>query len=416
MDDSASTAFIDHKETLLTAPPPHQVNASKMDVASPEGRESGGLDSEAGISTQAAAQDSPVTAVENPPLENPDAARHSSPSLADSSDATPAEEVPAAAAATQESQDGESAVQETSGDEAILSETAETGRPEEEKEVSEYCPGLAIRSLALEDILDRTVPVPGSPNEDTTSGFQPAASSAPSSELATSETMSQSAASSPAGSCSSTHAGQTPLSPSQQPLVAPHKKPLFDPIEVERKFTIAADTEERLRSLGGKLHREKTFTDVYYDNDQYSLILSDCWLRRRNDTWEAKVPLSSSSSSSQDSSSHTLFAPSTQYREISGEREVSHWLVERLMLDPWMRGDPVELLARAAGLSEFARFTTVRRSYTLPSCVVDLDLTDHGFRVGEIEVMAGSPEELPRALQTISGVAHQLGLTPLILA
>ena len=67
------------------------------------------------------------------------------------------------------------------------------------------------------------------------------------------------------------------------------RKPLFNPIEVERKFTISADTEEKLRSLGARLHKEKVFTDMYFENDDYDLILSDCWLRRRNNSWEAKV-------------------------------------------------------------------------------------------------------------------------------
>ena len=41
--------------------------------------------------------------------------------------------------------------------------------------------------------------------------------------------------------------------------------------------------------------------------------------------------------------------------------------------------------------------------------MVDLDLTDHGFKVGEIEVMAASPDEIPQALETIAYVAQQLG-------
>ena len=186
------------------------------------------------------------------------------------------------------------------------------------------------------------------------------------------------------------------------------RKPFFNPIEVERKFSVAGDTEARLRSFGARLHKEKTFTDVYYDNEDYSLIITDCWLRRRNDTWEAKIPLKSEDTSA-------LFAPSSQRKEISSEREISAWLVDRLGLESWMRGDPIDLLVQAAGLTEFAKLTTTRRAYTLPSCVVDLDLMDQGLCVGEVEVMAASPEEVPQALQTISGVAQQLGKSACLL-
>lgn len=187
-------------------------------------------------------------------------------------------------------------------------------------------------------------------------------------------------------------------------------KLLFNPIEVERKFTIDDNTEARLRALGAQLRVEKVFHDVYYDNDNYTLILGDCWLRRRNDVWEARVPARSTMTSSPlTPTTTTTYSPHTQYRELSSEKAISAWLVECLGLDAWLKGDPMELVVQAAGLGEFAHVITTRRSYTLPSCTVDLDFTDYGFRVGEIEVMAASPEDVPRALKTISGVAEQLG-------
>ena len=341
--------------------------------------------------------------------------------------------------------DGQESLAEHMNDYGLVFTEAVSGvKPEEEKEVSEYCPGLAIRTLTLEDLQEKktsperefsstntstwqatdmsTTSLFAKSSSTTTaesgyfssagqsgnSMFLPEDSSAQagfsSSESSTSQmSFSQSSTSmtSSAISSSLTSGGQA-LMQCTEDSATTLRKPFFNPIEVERKFTIAEDTEERLRSLGARLHKEKTFTDVYFDNDDYALILTDCWLRRRNDSWEAKIPLKSQNCKA-------LFAPASQYREITDEKEISAWLVERLGLERWMRGDPIDLLVQAAGLREFARFSTTRRSYMLPSCVVDLDLTSHGFRVGEIEVMAASPEEVPQALQTISGVARQLG-------
>ncbi|KAL8590538.1 hypothetical protein ACOMHN_010974 [Nucella lapillus] len=400
MEDSNAAAFVDHKETVLGIPQPHRMNASKANVIPAEGSEkTQNSEAYAQVSSQEAissttSSEKLAQEIQMPfslPIKISDTLSVTV-APADSSSVSEMQ-VPAQQRAAQHASQVASSAEgrELSTQAGQEVSNADTRRPEEEKEVSEYCPGLAIRSLALEDFMDKRSD-PSSPPPKTTT-FAGSVSS----EAGTSQIISQSVAS----TALSTHPAGKNLPHSSQ-TTASLKKPLFDPIEVERKFSIAADTEDKLKSLGAKLHKEKIFTDVYYDNDDYSLILSDCWLRLRNTTWEAKIAVKSLQQ-------HALFTPATQYREITGERDISNWLVDQLKLDSWLRGDPVELLVQAAGLTPFAKFTTTRRSYNLPSCVVDLDLTDHGFCVGEIEVMAASPEEVPQALQTISTVAQQLG-------
>ncbi|XP_076449308.1 uncharacterized protein LOC143285776 isoform X2 [Babylonia areolata] len=322
-------------------------------------------------------------------------------------------------------------------------------RSEEEKEVAEYSPGLAIRTLTLEDLQekrltpDRETELNNNPalkstdmstttlNSESTAvcqekGFFSSYAEAAGNSLSMPENVSQegvlfsehntsqmlasetSTSVTMTKQLSSLTSGGQILMQCTEESAASHRKPLFNPIEVERKFTMAENTEERLRALGARLHKEKTFTDIYYDNEVFNLITTDCWLRRRNDSWEAKVPLKI-----QDAGA--IFSPASQFQEVRNEREISTWLVDQMGLEQWMRGDPIDLLVQAAGLMEFAKLTTTRRTYTLPSCMVDLDLTDNGVQVGEIDVMAASPEELPQALQTISSVAEQLGLSPLTL-
>ncbi|KAK3085357.1 hypothetical protein FSP39_002048 [Pinctada imbricata] len=171
-----------------------------------------------------------------------------------------------------------------------------------------------------------------------------------------------------------------------------------NPIEVERKFTVTADTKIRLLELGAELRKEKTFKDAYYDNSDYRLTLSDCWLRQRNGTWEFKVAVSSFIKPSS----------STQYSEITDENEICRLLHRKFDVKDDVVMSLNELIDKLK-LDVFAKFTTTRQTYFLPECTIDLDLADFGFQVGEIEVMIADEKRIPEALQTIDSVASKLG-------
>nr|KAG5707853.1 hypothetical protein BaRGS_031584 [Batillaria attramentaria] len=169
-----------------------------------------------------------------------------------------------------------------------VTETSTASTEAEEKEVSEYSPGLAIRTLTLEDLKEKRT----SPELDVSHNTENVTRSA-------ADTLQN----------WSSEMGMSQLTMSETTTV-------------ERKFTITNDTEKRLQELGAQLQKEKVFTDVYYDNDDYALILTDCWLRRRNDAWEVKMPVTSADGS------NAVDKPSTQYRELTDEKEISAWLVD----------------------------------------------------------------------------------------
>lgn len=170
----------------------------------------------------------------------------------------------------------------------------------------------------------------------------------------------------------------------------------LQPVEVERKFKVTADTKIKLVEIGAELHEEKVFLDKYFDNPDYSLTLKDCWLRQRNESWELKVV----------NGQFTKLA--SQYQEITETNEIADFLVNHFhRLD--LKGLAVDLVIKKLDLQPFVEYTTTRQTYFLPECIIDLDLTDFGYQVGEIEVMATDKSQIPRALETITSVAGKLG-------
>lgn len=170
----------------------------------------------------------------------------------------------------------------------------------------------------------------------------------------------------------------------------------LQPVEVERKFKVTADTKIKLVEIGAELHKEKVFLDKYFDNPDYSLTLKDCWLRQRNESWELKVV----------NGQFTKLA--SQYQEITETNEIADFLVNHFhRLD--LKGLAVDLVIKKLDLQPFVEYTTTRQTYFLPECIIDLDLTDFGYQVGEIEVMATDKSQISRALETITSVAGKLG-------
>ncbi|XP_033753925.1 uncharacterized protein LOC117337185 [Pecten maximus] len=168
-------------------------------------------------------------------------------------------------------------------------------------------------------------------------------------------------------------------------------------IEVERKFVITTKSVDKLKELGALLNVEKTFTDRYYDDPKYSLTLQNCWLRKRNEDWELKV------------TRHVSCKLSTHNEEITKEREIVKYLIQHYNMEGFSEELSATELVKIIGLEEFATFTTHRQSYSLPECTVDLDITDFGFQVGEIEVMVAHESRIPSALNTIEDMAKKLG-------
>ena len=60
-------------------------------------------------------------------------------------------------------------------------------------------------------------------------------------------------------------------------------------IEVEQKFVLSKDSESRIKSLCTQVGPLRHIQDVYYDTSDFKFIKSNCYLRLRNGSYEAKI-------------------------------------------------------------------------------------------------------------------------------
>ncbi|XP_041092644.1 thiamine-triphosphatase [Polyodon spathula] len=236
-------------------------------------------------------------------------------------------------------------------------------------------------------------------------------------------------------------------------------------VEVERKFVCRSDTETRLKQLGAQFVGERSFQDRYFDTGKFTLTLSDTWLRCRGACWELKCPVRAREGEEEEEGrerggGQRKIKLCTRYREITelsqivdrvrqvvlrersgeGEREKEKEIEkeggkegehsckteaefegqrerreerekEGEREGQWERETDSAWLGEFA-LVQFASFTTVRRSYSLPGGVrADLDLVDFGFAVGELEVLVENPEQIPAAAEKIEELVEKLGLS-----
>ncbi|XP_052047415.1 thiamine-triphosphatase [Apodemus sylvaticus] len=179
-------------------------------------------------------------------------------------------------------------------------------------------------------------------------------------------------------------------------------------IEVERKFAPGPDTEEKLQELGATLEYQVTFRDTYYDTSELSLMLADHWLRQREGSgWELKCPGVTG-----------LSGPHNAYVEVTSESAIVAQLFQLLGSGEQETAGVAAVLGPLK-LQEVASFITTRSSWKLaasgtreqePLLTVDLDSTDFGYAVGEVEAMVREKAEVPAALEKISSVSSMLGV------
>ncbi|XP_043081745.1 thiamine-triphosphatase [Puntigrus tetrazona] len=204
-------------------------------------------------------------------------------------------------------------------------------------------------------------------------------------------------------------------------------------VEVERKFVCDAKIMGKLQDIGAECIGERRFRDQYFDSPDFILTLQDFWLRRREGSWELKCPTVSGTAPDKDT--ETLC---TRYREITSlpliQSEVSRIIRERTaegsesnssqreQIDKVSENEDTEICSandtkwlNNLNLACFAEFKTERRSCTIEreagAVRVDLDQADFGYCVGEIEVLVPEGGDMNAALQRITGVAVELGLS-----
>jgi len=129
--------------------------------------------------------------------------------------------------------------------------------------------------------------------------------------------------------------------------------------------------------------------------------LADHWLRSRDGLWQLKCP-----PEGQDSSrSHKHHC--SQYEEIEDTAKILTRICQYLPQEN-DNGQTLEELINGAILQVIAEITTKRTSYEIEGLRVDLDTTNFGYGVGEVEMVVSSEEDVPAATADIAQLVAKL--------
>ena len=148
-------------------------------------------------------------------------------------------------------------------------------------------------------------------------------------------------------------------------------------IEVEKK---CCPTEQFLDFLNNNAQKtnECIFYDICLDFDDLRLIKNDIWLRKRNEKYELKIPVISSSKKSD------------IYEEIEDDKKI----LNKLNLNNF------------DNLMELSNLITHRQRFRIGNLHIDLDKitspkTNFMYKIMEIELMIEFPEQYEYAQQEI---------------
>jgi len=129
---------------------------------------------------------------------------------------------------------------------------------------------------------------------------------------------------------------------------------------------------------------EKKINDKYYDDANYSLTKKDIWFRNRDGKFELKLPLNVSIEK----------RISDQYREIEDENEIKKYFNLN-------NNKSILELLDDKGYSPFYIVVTIRKKYRKEGFNIDIDATDFGYNVVEIEYMINDNFNLKEATDKI---------------
>lgn len=194
--------------------------------------------------------------------------------------------------------------------------------------------------------------------------------------------------------------------------------------EVEQKFALAVpesshQVEAKLVELGMENKATQVFVDWYFDLPNWILTTSNCWLRHREARgWQLKRGTQQADDNNQDGA--------TVYQELEGDDAIQATLA---MLPLYTKEEgtgtiPTEYqqfdipqLPQPNNLVPFARIRTTRSTWTAPAnckdsklvdLIVDLDATDYGYMVGEVEMVVYNKADVAAARARVKAFAAQL--------
>ena len=163
-------------------------------------------------------------------------------------------------------------------------------------------------------------------------------------------------------------------------------------IEVEQQFSI---TQEQADALVGKANDVKVLPleEVYFDFPDFRYLKQDIWFRKRNNRFELKRrPAGQQHSQGLE-----------QYEEYYSEAEIKNVL----SIDPTT--DLQEFIS--ANLQPSIVLNTTRKSFEIDDCHVDIDSTEFGYIVCEIERQASESDSIEEMRASILALALTLGLS-----
>ena len=161
-------------------------------------------------------------------------------------------------------------------------------------------------------------------------------------------------------------------------------------IEVEKKFAVQENELARL-THGAYFLGEEKHTDVYYDTADHALTKRSIWLRERSEKFELKFPM--------DIRERGV----TSYDEIENDTAIAQKL-------GFPTGRKLGDVLVSLGYSPFATITTARSKYEKEGFRIDVDRTDFGHSVVEVELMVPNKEEIEFAKKRILDFAVAQGI------
>jgi predicted adenylyl cyclase CyaB len=159
-------------------------------------------------------------------------------------------------------------------------------------------------------------------------------------------------------------------------------------IEVEKKFQ---PTEEQLKALlvDAKLIKEKELIDVYYDTSDFYFAKKGMRLRSRGGVYELKIGASKKSEAQ-------------VAREMTDEKEILQVLgftAEKTLAD----------LVKEK-LQVACKIVSQRKEYSKLGFTIDVDITDFGYNVTEIELIVANEADVKQAEEKVLSFAQSFGL------
>jgi adenylate cyclase class IV len=160
-------------------------------------------------------------------------------------------------------------------------------------------------------------------------------------------------------------------------------------IEVEKKF-ILTDEQEKALIDSAEFLGEKIFTDIYYDDSDYSLTKKDIWLRNRAGRFGLKTPMNKS----------IEIRILDRYNELENDEDILKYFgvaTDSNLID----------VINNKGYKPFCKFTTTRRKYKKEGFNIDLDTADFGYSMAEIEFMTNDDLTLREVTDSIIKFAEK---------